>query len=165
MNHATRFLLAVLLGAGLLLGGGTARASDASCSTLFGVFRAHPASPCASPVGFCTAGTLWGSLSGSYSFVMASSTPTGTPEAPDIFFYTGASTITLGTGDALVGIDTGTVDLNPAGSHALAAILTITGGTGGRAGQTGHLVLRGNLALDTGAVEGSYIGQLCGGRE
>jgi hypothetical protein len=164
MNHPIRFPLAVLLGVGLLLGGGVARASDASCSTVMGVFRAHPASPCASPVGFCTAGTLWGSLWGSYAFVMATSTPTGTPDAPGILFYTGASTITLGTGDALVGIDTGTVDLNPAGSHALAAILTVTGGTGGLAGRTGYLVLRGTLTLDTGAVEGAYSGQICGGR-
>ncbi len=161
---------ALVLASGLLLVGRPADANEdcpappgPHCRSVKGKFHSAPPPTCASPVGFCTAGELTGNLRGSYAFVMTTLGSSNVRELPGVFFYTGQSVVTLrgGAPGTLLGIDTGTVDLEPTGTHAMAAILTISGGTGTQARKQGHLVLRGKLDLESGEVDGDYQGEVC----
>jgi len=139
----------------LAAGEGVAAAGGSHCHRVTGRFRSGPAPTCDSAVGFCTAGDLWGRLRGGYAFTMNTLVPAGDPTVPGVMFYTGRSHIDLDNGLSIVGTDTGTVDLDPDGTHAMAALLTFIDGA------TGHLVLRGTIDLDTGVVTGRYEGELC----
>lgn len=134
-----------------------------SCRKVHGRYTAMPLPPqsCFSPVGFCTAGTLTGSLRGSYSFTMNQAIPAGEPTAPGATFYTGVSLMET-LGGSLVGTDTGTVDLSPVGTSQQAALITVTEGADGLEGTSGYLTLIGEMNLFTGEVRGRYQGELCG---
>ena len=157
--------------AGVTFLGGTATADDdagddddggpAECDTVRGRFVSHQvAAGCTSPVGFCTAGSLTGGLHGTYAFVMATATASGAAGAPGVTFFTGRSDVSLRDGSALVGTDTGAVDLAPPpfGTGKMVSIITINSGTDGA---HGYLQLRGSIDLKTGVVSGFYDGQVC----
>lgn len=159
------FLRTAIIGAaGLALalrGGGTVSASQA-CKPIQGHFEASLVLPpeCASPVGLCTAGRLWGGLSGAYAFTMSQIIPPGEPDVPTIVFFTGRSTITLHNGDTLTAVDTGSIDLPP-GAGGFASLITFTGGTGEHAGATGQLRVTGQLDAAAGTTSGDFSGALC----
>jgi hypothetical protein len=132
-----------------------------ACRPLDGHFEARLVPPpgCASAVGVCTAGRVWGGLQGDYQFTMSKLVPTGEPETPSIAFFTGRSVVHAKGGD-LLGVDTGTIDLPP-GQGGFASLITWTGGTGAFAGATGQIRLRGFLDAAAGTTSGDYEGSIC----
>src|SRR6476620_3395349 len=86
--------------------------ADPTCKPVVGSFEAHVVPPppfgdCLAP--FCTEGRVWGGVQGTYRFNMATLQNSGA--VPSIFFFTGQSEVTLKSGDAVHGIDTGSLDL------------------------------------------------------
>jgi hypothetical protein len=145
-----------------------AQPTDASghgkrCHPMHGHFSSMPVAPpaCTSPVGFCTAGDLWGGLQGGYSFTMNTAIPSNDPTVPGVTFYTGTSLIAMKDGGSLVGTDTGAVDLSPVGTGKMVSLITVTDGADGYEGAHGYLQLRGTMNFLTGAVTGEYVGELC----
>ena len=157
-------VVVLVLGAALGFGPepGRVEADGSRCFPLIGVFDAVPVAlpECASPVGFCTAGDLSGSLNGTYAFTMESSTPAD-PRVPGINNFAGESVVTTRRGATLTGIDTGTIDLDPARFGNFVSLITFTTGTGYLEGATGQIALRGKLNFASGMTEGNYRGQLC----
>jgi hypothetical protein len=133
---------------------------DQQCKPVVGSFEAQVvADGCESPVGLCTAGRVWGGIQGNYEFTMTSFAPT--PEAgevPTIFFFTGRSTVLLKSGDTVLGIDTGSIDV---GAGGFASLITFKGGTGAAATASGQIRLRGELDQLAGTTSGDYIGTIC----
>jgi hypothetical protein len=132
-----------------------------ACRPVNGHFLAQlvPPADCASVVGVCTAGRVWGGLQGDYNFTMSTLVPTAEPETPSIFFFTGRSIVHTKEGD-LHGVDTGTIDLPP-GQGGFASLITWTGGTGPFAATTGQIRLRGFLDATAGTTSGDYEGEIC----
>ncbi len=141
----------------------TRAAADAACRPVLGHFTSTPAADCQSPVGFCTAGRLIGGIQGTYRFTMYALAPAGDPNPPGVMFYTGRSEIRLDRGGAVFAADAGAIDLDPAGSGKMSALLSILGGADGREGARGWLHLRGSLDLASGGVTGEYVGEICSG--
>ena len=113
------------------------------------------------PGQFCTAGRVWGGIQGNYQFVMTGALPSSTiGGVPTVLFFTGQSTISLQSGDQLVGTDTGSIDLPP-GQGGFASLITFTGGSGAMSGATGQIRLRGEFNPDEGKTSGDYVGRLC----
>src|SRR5512142_611997 len=78
--------------------------ADQQCKPVVGSFEATiTAENCASPVGLCTSGKVWGGIQGTYFFTMASAVPSsalappGSP-VPTVLFFTGNSTVSLKDG-------------------------------------------------------------------
>lgn len=135
--------------------------AEQQCKPVVGNFEAHVVTEgCASPVGLCTAGRVWGGLQGTYAFTMTSATPNGEPTVPTILFFTGHSTVTLKSGDIVLGTDTGAIDLPP-GNGGFASLITFKGGTGATATSTGQIRLRGDFDPVAGTTTGDYLGTLC----
>jgi hypothetical protein len=134
---------------------------DGGCRNVKGKFTAQNLPPqlCASPVGFCTEGELFGGpFKGSYSFVMTDTFSAGEPDAPSVNFFQGQSTIVLDDGTVLTGVDTGSINLDPPGtlnSGRIATLLTFSGGA------AGHLWIRGTANLANGTVSGAFDGLVC----
>lgn len=163
-----RILGAVLLSGSLFFpgvvfahGGGHHGPDENGCTKVRGKFSSSPAAPCASPVGFCTAGSLTGKLKSNYAFTMATSVPAGDATIPSVFFYTGQSIITFDDGTTLIGTDAGNIDLNPFGHGKFTALINVIDGTGDRAGSTGYLQLRGTVDFESGGASGDYRGEVC----
>src|SRR5213078_4718504 len=104
----------------LLLAAGTAVVfGNPNCKPVVGHFEAVVVPPgqghCPSdPTAFCTAGRVWGGIQGNYQFVMTGAIPSSViGGVPTVLFFTGRSTIFLKSGDNLLGIDTGSIDLPP----------------------------------------------------
>ena len=131
--------------------------AQSQCKPVVGHFEAHVVPPADCPAPFCTAGRVWGGIQGDYSFVMTSLVPSGA--VPSISFFTGQSDISLKSGDALRGTDTGTLDLGPDGGFA--SLITFSGGTGAMSGASGQIRLRGFLDQAAGTTSGDYLGTLC----
>ncbi|HKT79995.1 MAG TPA: hypothetical protein VJP86_07220 [Vicinamibacterales bacterium] len=131
------------------------------CKPVVGSFEAHVVvAGCASPVGLCTAGRVWGGIQGTYAFTMSSAAPTGEPDVPTILFFTGHSTVALKTGDVVLGTDTGVIDLPP-GNGGFASLITFNGGTGAMTNATGQIRLRGDFDPVAGTTSGDYLGTIC----
>jgi hypothetical protein len=160
-------LLAVMAAAvGLVLTGlvpSHATADPPRCFPLVGRFDAVPAPPseCTSPVGFCTRGDLTGTLNGSYEFTMDSTT-SADPRVPAINSFTGESVVSTTRGATITGVDTGTIDLNPARFGSFVSLITFQSATGYLEGfSRGQIALRGALDFASGQTEGNFRGQLC----
>jgi len=137
-----------------------ARAAQ-QCKPVVGSFEAQVVvTGCASPVGLCTAGRVWGGIQGNYEFTMSSAAPNGEPEVPTILFFTGHSKVTLKSGDVVLGTDTGVIDLPP-GNGGFASLITFKGGTGTMANATGQIRLRGDFDPVAGTTSGDYLGTVC----
>lgn len=134
-------------------------AGSGGCFPVHGSFavEALPDEDCQSPAGRCTAGHLTGRLRGAYGFVLESLIPT---PVPDIFFYSGTSRLVLRDGSTLTGIDTATIDFDPARFGTFVTTITLTEATGSLAGATGQLVLDGRLDF-LGGGSGKYHGRIC----
>jgi hypothetical protein len=136
--------------------------SDQQCKPVVGSFEAHVvAEGCASPVGLCTAGRVWGGIQGTYAFTMTNATPNGEPTVPTVLFFTGHSVVTLKSGDVVLGTDTGSIDLPP-GQGGFASLITFhPGGSGSTANATGQIRLRGDFDPIAGTTSGDYLGTIC----
>lgn len=133
------------------------------CLPLVGRFDAVPAPPseCASPVGFCTRGNLTGTLRGTYEFTMDSTGPADA-RVPGVNSFTGESVVTTRRGATLTGIDTGTIDLDPARFGSFVSLITFQSGTGHLDGFTqAQIALRGALDFASGQTEGNFRGRIC----
>lgn len=133
---------------------------DDGCEQIQGRFGAMsvPVPPCTSPVGLCTMGTLKGGLRGTYELEVATNAPTGNPDTPTVFFFTGTSVVSLNNGEVWTGTDSGALNLAPPGiigSGSFSTLLTFTDGV------EGWLHIRGVLDLTTGQVSGNYNGTVC----
>lgn len=136
------------------------------CKPIVGHFEASVVLPgvghCPNdPQAFCTSGRVWGGLQGTYEFAMTGAMPSSAiGGTATVLFFTGASDVTLKTGDHLIGTDTGSIDLPP-GLGGFASLITFTEGTGGMAGATGQIRLRGEFNPAEGTTTGDYLGSLC----
>lgn len=117
-----------------------------------------PPPTCASPVGICTSGRVFGSLHGTLKLTATSLIPSGAGGLPEVSFFTGQSVIQVKNGDVLIGIDTGAFDLQ---DGTVVTLLTWVGGTGQFAGASGHIRISANLDFSTGIVESRYKGEIC----
>ena len=164
MTRALVFLVAAVVG---LVAWSIPASADQACKPVVGHFEAVLVPPgqghCVSlPADtLCTAGRVWGGIQGNYQFVstgILSSTAIADP--PEIFFFTGRSTIALKSGDQLLGADTGSIDLvSPFGGFA--SLITFDGGTGAMSNATGQIRLRGEFSASEGTTAGDYLGTLC----
>jgi hypothetical protein len=143
-----------LCAASLLATGGHALANDTheqvarprknKCDELSGPFTSSVGSPCTSPVGLCTHGTLQGDLPAQYDFK---------------FFYTGTSVITANNG-TLYTYDTGVIHMLPENAPSpFVTTATIIDGTGKYKKRRGEFVATGMLQF--GNATGSYAAELC----
>src|SRR6266850_6546881 len=162
MKRRFQFMTACVL----LLSAGVAQVfATQTCKPVVGHFEALVGPPgqghCPSSAPFCTAGRVWGGIQGNYQFVMTAAFPSETiGGVASILFFTGRSTIFLGSGDQLLGTDTGSIDLPP-GLGGFASLITFTGGTGETSGATGQIRLRGEFNAAEATTNGDYLGTLC----
>jgi len=167
MTRALVFLVAAVVG---LVAWSVPAPADQACKPVVGHFEAilvppgqgHcPVAPPPPEPSLCTAGRVWGGIQGNYQFVstgILSCTAIAGP--PEIFFFTGRSTIALKSGDQLLGADTGSIDLvSPFGGFA--SLITFDGGTGAMSNATGQIRLRGEFSASEGTTAGDYLGTLC----
>jgi hypothetical protein len=140
--------------------------TEQACKPIVGVFEAVVVPPgqghCpADPAAFCTAGRVRGGLHGDYQFVMSAAFPSDSlGGVPTILFFAGNSDVTLKTGDHVLGVDTGSIDLPP-GKGGFASLITFSGGTGAMASTTGQIRLRGEFNAQESTTSGDYIGTIC----
>jgi len=168
MTRALVFLVAAVVG---LVAWSVPASADQACKPVVGHFEAvlvppgqghcPVAPPPPEQPALCTAGRVWGGIQGNYQFVstgILSSTAIADP--PEIFFFTGRSTIALKSGDQLLGADTGSIDLvSPFGGFA--SLITFDGGTGAMSNATGQIRLRGEFSASESTTAGDYLGTLC----
>lgn len=141
--------------------GGAALAGE-NCKPVFGPFQSAFADPATCQAGavFCTEGKVIGGLVGDFNLNVFEQIPTGTD--PGVMFFVGESVITmLPERLALVGADTGAIDVDPTRDGHFGTLLRFTGGDGSYQGATGHIVINGNVDFMTGAIMGDYKGELC----
>ena len=136
--------------------------AEPQCKPVVGSFEAHlVVEGCASPVGLCTAGRVWGGIQGTYAFTMTNAIPNGEPAVPTILFFTGQSVVTLNSGGLVLGTDTGAIDLPP-GLGGFASLITFRPGDNGSAlNATGQIRLRGEFDPIAGTTSGDYLGTIC----
>jgi len=159
-------LALVAAAVGMLLSGlvpSRATADAPLCFPLVGRFDAVPAPPteCASPVGFCTRGNLTGTLRGTYEFTMDSTGPADA-RVPGVNNFNGESVVTTRRGATLTGIDTGTIDLDPARFGSFVSLITFQSATGHLEDfSRAQIALRGALDFASGETSGNFRGQIC----
>lgn len=152
---------AIICGLGVLLGSTLPGAASAAtgCTPVSGKFESQtlPPGECGPPVFFCTKGSLTGGLHADYEFVAQQFTPANEPSVPAAFFYSGFSAVHTRQGDLLL-TDTGALDLM---AWRIAALLTVTGGTGDYTDATGFVVVHGSADAAAGTNRGRYSGEVC----
>ena len=144
-----------------LAAAGGALAAAGGCHSFAGDFTAVAPAVCASPVGICTHGTLTGGFPSTYDFVADTLVPTA---IPNVFTYTGHSTITTPQGALIFGSDSGVLTMRPDGTAPFATTVHVVGGTRQYAHAAGVIVAPGILNLATGATVGKYAGAICLGK-
>jgi hypothetical protein len=143
----------------LLLASSSAIAAP-KCKPALGYFEAQAVAPgqghCPATAPFCTAGRVWGSIRGTYQFVMSGLSPSADlGGVPTIVFFAGRSTVSLRRGGQIIGTDTGSIDLPP-GQGGFASLITFDDGGG-------QLRLQGEFDAAEGTTSGTYIGTFCAG--
>jgi hypothetical protein len=138
----------------------TQAAPAAKCKLVRGHAISHTVSgaDCASPIGLCAAGQLYGGIKGELNLVATSLAPTQDTPVTGVFTYTGDDVIKTKTGDIYTK-DAGVLNLTPNSTGDDMSIATIIGGTGEYAGATGSLRIYGTFS-ETGG-EFNYEGQIC----
>ena len=137
-----------------------AKAEELKCHPVQGhaVTQVVPAPACTSPVAFCTAGKIFGTLKGDLSLTTTQFIPTRDATIPSVMFYVGQSVIRTKHGDTLVGTDAGALDLT---DGTAASLITWIEGTGRFAGASGHIRVAPNLDRVTNTVFSLYWGEVC----
>lgn len=132
----------------------------AKCKLVRGHAISHTVSgaDCASPIGLCAGGQLYGGIKGELNLVATSLAPTQDTPVTGVFVYTADDVIKTKTGD-IYAKDAGVLNLTPNSTGDDMSISTITGGTGDYAGATGTLRIYGTFS-ETGG-EFNYEGQIC----
>lgn len=121
-----------------------------------------PGNDCASPVGFCLAGSFRGGLNGQLAIKATSLTPTPHAAESGTFFSTGDIVFT----GRMHGLR-GTLDiresatLDGAGRADVVALYTVIGGSGELAGARGSIRLSGWFDFDAGNAATRYEGEIC----
>lgn len=158
----SRIAIALIMGISLSVGSfataGQAKAEDCKQVRAEDISFGVPPPACASPVGFCTAGTIDGNrgLRGNTSFTALTSFPVaGGPSSPILFF----------SGTVVITTDKGTLNLSDIGlfdtaGGTLSSIESVTSGTGRFAGARGVLFLATRVAPD-GSFVSDVTGELC----
>ncbi len=138
----------------------TRAANAAKCKLVRGHAVSHTVSGsvCASPIGLCAGGQLYGGIKGDLNLVATSLAPTQDTPVTGVFVYTADDVIRTKTGDIYTK-DAGVLNLTPNSTGDDMSIATITGGTGDYAGATGNLRIYGTFS-ETGG-EFNYEGQIC----
>jgi hypothetical protein len=140
----------------------TVRASQspAKCKQVRGHAISHTVSgsECASPIGLCAGGQLYGGIKGELNLVATGLTPTQDTAVTGVFVFTGDNVIRTKTGDIYTK-DAGVLNLTPNSTGDDMSIATITRGTGDYAGATGTLRIYGTFSGTEG--EFNYEGQIC----
>lgn len=150
--------------AAILMAWPFAQLSAASCKAGGGAFTSNlvPPPECTSPIGICTIGTLGGRFERTYYFVMDTLVPSGNPDNPNEFVYTGHSVITQTHGGAtILGQDTGVISIEPTGLAPFVTTVNIVGGTKQYAQASGEFVATGQLDFVTGAATGTFTSNVC----
>ena len=138
--------------------GGSALAST-DAGPAQGKLRSQPlVEGCTSPVGFCTVGRATGTINGDFVFTARAFVPSDTP---GVILYTGDIVFTTSHGEVRCQ-DAGAYNVGEleSGPGPFASLCTITGGTGGWAGATGHIRIQGTFSLVAGGdsrYEGSIL--------
>ena len=129
------------------------------CYPVSGKFESQtlPQNECASPVFFCTRGTLTGGLNGEYGFIAEQFIPAQSASVPAANFYTGFSSVYSHRGNLYL-TDTGALDL---AQGKVASLLTVTGGTEYYTNASGYLYIYGQSDLQTATNSGRYKGEVC----
>lgn len=158
-NAASPIISTALIFASLFVGS----TANAACKIVRGSLEERAVAPaeCASPVGLCTTGNVFGKITGQFRFTASSivnSVDTGTT---GVVFVTGDSIFT----NVTFGNKRGTITTKSAavykttGEGELSDIQIITGGTGGLVGATGTVQLLGNFINGSGTS--SFEGTIC----
>jgi hypothetical protein len=129
-----------------------------TCKPVVGSFEAVVVPPgqrhCPAGAQLCTAGRVWGGVQGTYEFVMTDQHPSILMGGvPTIIFFTGRSTVSLKSGERIVGTDTGSIDVLPA-RGGFASLITMDS-------DGGQMKLRGDFDPAAGTTSGDYLGTLC----
>ena len=134
-------------------------ADAAGCKSVSGKIALTEASgeECESPVALCWDAGFGGNLAGEGRFTARSLTATADTPTTAVLVGTGDTRLTAKGGTLLT---KDAVLLRTAGPGDLAAILTISGGTGDFAGATGSLRVEGTYLVGSGGA-GSYRGEVC----
>ena len=166
MTRKISFSASFLLVFALLVLGNPVAADNYKCSdTVAGSFTStlDGGPTCASPIGVCTTGILIGDLDGTYNFTMLTLSPSGNPNDPTEFLYTGSSVVDLGNGNRILGNDSGVMHINPnpAGPSPFTTTVAFREGEGTYEGAVGRIVATGVLTFATGNAEGDYSAVIC----
>ena len=166
MTRKINFAARVLIGLALLAFTNPVAADNFKCSdTIAGSFTSTLSGgpTCTSPIGVCTTGVLTGDLEATYNFTMLTLSPSGNPNDPTEFHYTGSSVVDLGNGNRIFGNDSGVMHINPnpAGPSPFTTTVAFRGGEGAYEGAVGKIVATGVLIFATGNAEGSYSAAIC----
>ncbi|HLL14793.1 MAG TPA: hypothetical protein VK388_07000 [Pyrinomonadaceae bacterium] len=158
---AIAILLVVSMAVASVFPIGRANAANApKCKQVRGHAISHTVSgsECASPIGLCAGGQLYGGIKGELFLVATSLAPTQDTPVTGVYIYTADDVIRTKTGDIYTK-DAGALNLTPNSTGDDLSIAVITGGTGDYAGATGALRIYGTFSETSG--EFNYEGQIC----
>jgi hypothetical protein len=158
---AIAILIATSIGAVVAFPTARVRAANAAkCKLVRGHAISHtiPGPDCASPIGLCAGGQLYGGIKGELTLIATNLMPTQDTPVTGVFLYTADDVIRTKTGDIYTK-DAGALNLTPNSTGDDVSIATITGGTGEYAGATGNLRIYGTFSETSG--EFNYEGQIC----
>jgi hypothetical protein len=101
------------------------------CTTVSGAFTSYTYFPpsCTAPIGICFHATLTGSLLASYDLRFQTFEPTGDPNDPTRYDFSGTSVLTTTNGRLLYGEDSGFLHMNSNGLSPFETSTTIVDGT------------------------------------
>jgi hypothetical protein len=140
--------LVLLLVAATASAGGYALASEDALQAQ-GVVRSQALfQGCTSPIGFCTSGSMSGTINGDFVFTANWFIPSDTP---GVIFLTGETVVQTSRGEVRCQ-DAASYNISEleSGPGPFASLCTITGGTGDWAGATGHIRIHGTFTLADG---------------
>ncbi len=150
-------VLALVVLVALFAGAGAASA-EPNCRAVHSILTLSilPKTACDSPIEFCGAGVLLGSIRAHSLFTGTSFEPTVDTGATGVVLLTGDNAIHTAEGDIYT---KDAIVLALTGAGEFAEIDTVVGGTGAYAGATGKLIGTGTF-LD-GAGQGVLTGEIC----
>lgn len=141
--------------------------SRTRCKKIGGKFQATvlPPEACDSPVGFCTRGSLSGSLQGTYDLRVEQFSSPQDARIAAVSFFTGTSSVSSSLGD-FIAVDTGSINLGESddpGAGRFSTLLTVLSPEAPSPGaiESGYLHVTGGSGAEPGTVKGRYSGRIC----